>query len=158
LAVYGQSLPSGKVWYGVDYVGMMIDTASIKNSPRFLRSVIENINTSKRLLKPDISLYTLTFKGNNSRFKKIPRMEMGDEFMYLSSYTVVVESLKIGEKVYSPAMDNPIKGKNYYKLKPLDEESCDWQLKPEYKTILGYKCQKAVFTHSRQLKSGKKIN
>lgn len=141
----GQTTPSGKVWYGVKYLGMAVDTAKVTNDFT-RRSFVKNDNEAERFLKPERALYRLEFQGDDSWFKPIRSMALGSGKSNYLIYTFIGETLKKGNELYVSAQ---LQHQLYYRrINDFDRAALngtyDWHIKEVFKTILGYRCQKAV--------------
>lgn len=139
--VFAQS--SGVIEFGVQYEGMMIDT-SYATSMQVKDFLLERDANAKRALKGDYSYYTVKFNEKGSITQFIPQMHM--DYQMSPKEFLSVECIYKNEDLYNK---NEYRGEVYYVE---TEEHFDWKLKPQYKTILGYKCQKAetVLTSSKK--------
>lgn len=136
---------SGKIWYGVRYLGMSMDTAKIKNKD-FKDEIVRQDNKAKRFLKDDRNLYVLIFDGNDSWFKPIPQMGLDNEIGHSIFYTKTGETLKKEGLLYSPTSEKT-RSQQYYFRGPENDllnGNYEWEIKDGTKTISDYKCQKAV--------------
>lgn len=139
LILKAQKSNSFVVEYGVEYRGMALDTSKISDKD-VKRFHVYGENKDKRILKSDISYFTLKVNEDFTEFRRIPIMtsDGGDDindallffndFIYSINENILYEQRSIKKKEYL------IKLKKKYK----------WKITQEQKTILGYTCTKAI--------------
>ena len=135
----GISQTQGTVSYGVDFVSFSSDTLN-ENSEEFKEYIINRENDSKRFLKGNQTYTKLAFDKNYSSYKIIPSLViqenkvLASQALWSNDYFLDIDNIQnyvIGE----------LKGKEV--LVKFNRKA-EWEILDEYKTILGFACQKAI--------------
>lgn len=129
-----------QVNYGVAFIDFAIDTSNIENSD-VKKHILKSEREAQRALKPDLNLVTLNYdsKKNLVQVSLIEIMD-ADEQTSISRALPGISNFK----------HNLNEGMMYYKdgstEKQFDLSDVDWKIIDDYKSILGYECQKARTT------------
>ncbi|SHI96550.1 GLPGLI family protein [Mesonia phycicola] len=137
---------TGRVEFGTKYLGMSLDTSRVK-MPEVMDHVLMHDSNSKIALAGDESYFTLEFNDKGAITSYIPMMEIDHHRLLPKDYIMLGEYLFKENILYETRSIG--KEKYYVKM----NISHKWELIDEYKTILGYKCQKAK-TH---FNTGKRV-
>lgn len=124
-----------KISYKVEYLRYSVDTTNVE--PDVLSFLIKDENESKRFLNSQNALFELFFDKNQSLFISIELLNRDDDLIPVSLKS------KVSEYVYSSSSNN-LYSKNHSKFVKIETPVYNWEIKDDFKTILGYKCQKAV--------------
>ncbi|MGM0636643.1 MAG: GLPGLI family protein [Bacteroidota bacterium] len=144
--IFTQAQISGSIEYGVEHRGLHVDSTKFKTE-EIKKQYREWDNEIKRILKDDVVFTRIEFDQDFATYKAIPnlRSEEVEFFMALLSRDFLydrqqqklfdIENDERDKTVYVEYEKNPKTNFNYY---------IEWELKEEYREILGFKCQKAV--------------
>lgn len=135
--VLGQ-IKSGIITYGDRIIGVQLDTSKIQQH-HLKQMAIQQMNQLKAALSEDDEVYRMVFKGSESRFEPIKKMNMGQNMAY---------QVAISNGVYYTDIN---KNKLFHQLDAFgelflidyDNQQIKWNLTNEIKIINGYKCYKA---------------
>lgn len=127
---------TGRVEFGTKYLGISLDTSRIK-TPEVMDHVLMHDSNSKIALADDESYFTLEFNNKGAITSYIPIMEIDHQRLLPKDYIMIDEYLFKENILYGARSVG--KEKYYVKM----NVSHKWELIDEYKTILGYTCQKA---------------
>lgn len=133
------SQTQGTVNYGVDFVGFSSDTLTA-GSEDFKEYILNSENESKSFLKGNQTYTRLEFDKNYSSYKIIPSLAIQEnELLVIQALLTNDYYLDINNS--QNHLIKELKGKEV--LVKFDRE-VEWEILDEYKTILGFTCQKAI--------------
>ena len=135
----GFSQTQGIVSYGVDFVNFSGDTLNA-NSEELKQYFINRENDSKRFLKGNQTYTKLAFDKNFSSYKIIPSLAIQEDKV-LASQALWTEDYFLDINNSQNHVIFELKGKEV--LVKYNRE-VEWEILDEYKTILGFTCQKAI--------------
>jgi len=135
----GFSQTQGIVSYGVDFVSFSSDTLNA-NSEELKQYFINRENDSKRFLKGNQTYTKLAFDKNYSSYKIIPSLAIQEDKV-LASQALWTEDYFLDINNSQNHVIFELKGKEV--LVKYNRE-VEWEILDEYKTILGFTCQKAI--------------
>ena len=135
----GISQTQGTVSYGVDFVNFSGDTLNA-NSEELKQYFINRENDSKRFLKGNQTYTKLAFDKNYSSYKIIPSLAIQEDKV-LASQALWTEDHFLDISNSQNHVIFELKGKEV--LVKYNRE-VEWEILDEYKTILGFTCQKAI--------------
>lgn len=135
----GFSQTQGTVNYGVDFIGFSSDTLTA-DSEGLKQYFINSENESKRFLKGNQTYTRLEFDKNYSSYKIIPSLAI-QENEVLASQALLTEDYFLDISNSQNHVIFELKGKEV--LVKFNRE-VEWEILDEYKTILGFTCQKAI--------------
>lgn len=140
------------VEYGVEYLNIYEkDTIGMHQYAK--EKILESEYKFKRVLSPDETFYHLRYDKRSSLFEIIEIMDLEDEltFATLIMASRLTQCYKIDNDLY--IIKNVMSTNKSYQLV---DSKIDWQIKDDFKNILGYKCQLAeaemVSTTNRKFK------
>ncbi|WP_162984915.1 GLPGLI family protein [Mesonia aquimarina] len=138
---------SGEIEFGTEYKSMTIDTSKISDHRR-KDFYVSQANNAKMALKGDRSYFKVKFNNEGALTEKIPIMKP-DNGLAPYMYSMMTEQLYIENIPYSI---RNIGGKVFYvKYKNI---FTPWKITDETKSILGYKCRKAItYFNSERIKN-----
>ncbi|SHI96579.1 GLPGLI family protein [Mesonia phycicola] len=129
---------SGEIEFGTEYLNMAIDTSKVTGEEVKDFLVMQD-NTAKRVLADDETYFTVKFNLVGAHVEKVKMMDYNNSLLP-TDFINITELFYKDSKLYI----NRNIGKDRYYVDLTDKYHYNWKLHSEYKTILGYKCQKAT--------------
>ncbi|MGM0635677.1 MAG: GLPGLI family protein [Bacteroidota bacterium] len=144
LNLLGQT--SGSIGYGVEYRASSADPARLKTE-EIKKQYRSWDKEAKRILKDDVVFTRIEFDQDFATYKAIPDLRSEEiefnialvnrDFLYDRQQQKLFDIVndERGKTIYEEYEKHPKTDFNYH---------IEWELKEEYREILGFKCQKAV--------------
>ncbi|MGM0635676.1 MAG: GLPGLI family protein [Bacteroidota bacterium] len=131
----------GKIMYGVDYVGFAKDTAKLQ-SEHEKNFTLKMEREAEIYLKPKEAFTQLEFNQEFAIYKEVVKMDVDE------SLSPAVPAIALQADDYFMDLKN-VEVYQFGEIKKKKvlieyDRKINWQIKDEYKTIAGFKCQKAV--------------
>jgi len=136
--------------YGVDYLEFYKKEEYTKNISEDAKLYLqEHENNKKKAIQGDRTIFTLKVNEHSSLTDYLKFMEVDDQqsFILVKMATTISSTLKYGDQLYL------VKGflGQHPTFEPFDYQ-ISWEIKGEYKEIMGYSCQLAEATIDAKIK------